>query len=300
MAHPSMTNQRPFQEDNRSRKRQKIGSNCSHTSQFNTYSESGITIIPPTTEHKHTVIFLHDHGTTPAAFATAFFENSESTGQSLETTFPNIKWIFPPSVLRDTTPSGTSMPSWFVYWSLAEPEHPAQADAQRNEMSQNLGPLLDLVDNEVDAVGGDHVCLTGMGQGCAMASIAFLTGWHDIGCFVGLAGWLPCQAHMEDIIANSTTHPEAQTRMRAFVPSGRAGMPHWLGALGRPVLLLHCRDDAIVPAARSEGLCRVLQDMGMVVQCRGYEVGGHEGVTESHAMSEFVRFLDHWIIESRL
>ncbi|KAK7520537.1 Alpha/Beta hydrolase protein [Phyllosticta citriasiana] len=236
-------------------------------------------IIPPTHEHEHTVIFLHNQDTTPAAFSTAFFERSASHGSSLEAVFPSIKWIFPSSALSVSTPP---TPSWFTYWNRIEPERLIQAMQQREELTQNLGPLLGLIDAEVEAVGGDHVCLAGMGQGCAMAAVAFLTGWHDIGCFVGLAGWLARQERLETIIADSPNAPEAQRRM----------------PLGRPVLLLHCRDDDVVPAAWSEGLRRVMQDMGMVVQCRVYELGGHEGVTESHAMGEFVRFLEHWVSET--
>ncbi|KAK8209791.1 Alpha/Beta hydrolase protein [Phyllosticta capitalensis] len=296
-------NSRPFQDDTASKKRQKTGidhasqqphSNDATTNDATSKMIPGCHIYPPIREHMGTIIFLHDQNTTTEACSRSFFQRSKDAGCDLRWALPNHQWIFSTSGRRD--------PSWFDQQqplagdSAKEP--PAETQAHRAGVCASLGDLFHIIDAQANAVGSHNVALVGMGQGAAVAAVAFLTGWHAVDCFVGMAGWLPCQAQVDQLICDSKDVVEAQRRMRDFFPPPEErDRPSWFGSLGKSVLLVECADDEVVPHARSTGLYQVLLDMSMQVQRHVYNMGGHEGVTESRAMEEVARFLIQWDME---
>jgi hypothetical protein len=50
-------------------------------------------IVPPTINHKYTIIFLHGRDSDAAEFKTDFFESQASDDRTLQEILQGIKWV---------------------------------------------------------------------------------------------------------------------------------------------------------------------------------------------------------------
>jgi hypothetical protein len=72
----------------------------------------GCTVLAPTAQHTHTIIFLHGRGSTAKEFQSEFFE-SESDGRTLPQIYPQLKWVFPNAPIVRAVRFGQDWTQWF-------------------------------------------------------------------------------------------------------------------------------------------------------------------------------------------
>jgi len=219
-------------------------------------------IIPPTSQHTHTIILLHGRGSKGPDFAEELFEARTSKGLTLQEHLPGWKWVFPTSQTRFSTLFQEEMVEWFDTYSLTDPT--LREELQTEGLQQSIAFIRQLIEEEVNAVGGhaERVVLGGISQGCATAVRAMLSSCQ-LGAFVGFCSWMPFPSDARDICSNTKT----------------------------PVFLSHAKDDEFVDFELGLQLRNILaQQLGMEVTWKGYEDGGH-WIKESEGFDDLVDFL---------
>ncbi|KUJ23479.1 alpha/beta-hydrolase [Mollisia scopiformis] len=171
-------------------------------------------IVPPTTAHTQTILFLHGRGSNGEKFGQELLASKTATGQTIQERFPGMKFIFPTAKKRRA--------KWYKRALISQWFDNVPIDEQSKEMSREeiewqvegltetaefLNPLLD---EEVRAVGAKNVFLGGLSQGCAMALHLLLSyqpreegrngDWGSLGGFVGMSGWLPFAEDIRGLI----------------------------------------------------------------------------------------------------
>jgi predicted esterase len=189
-----------------------------------------LSIPPRVLPHKQTFILLHGRGSSGEKFgpvlldtpiSTAPHSSSDgtndptptddpghagaqkisSTVQTLATTFPHARFVFPTAALRRATIYRRSrIHQWFDNWALDAPPAPSAAVAAEREALQVPGLrettmyLHGLLRAEIALAGGDasRVVFGGLSQGCAAALVTLLL-WEGppLAGAVGMCGWLP-------------------------------------------------------------------------------------------------------------
>jgi lysophospholipase II len=252
--------------------------------------------IAPTKEHTHTVIFLHGRDSTAAEFADEFFESQASDNRTLPEIFPDFKWVFPSSGLRNSARFETELSQWFDIWSVEEPE--GRKELQVDGLKESIGSILDVVYSEASLVPPEHIILGGISQGCATAIHALMHCDIQLGGFIGLSSWLPFQEEIE-AIARNTTSADPLKEIRSLFKSASSGscVPTLRqlngkskSALATPVFLSHAMDDDIVPISNGEKLYQGLDHLGMTITWKSYEDGGH-WINEPQGVDDIVAFL---------
>ncbi|OJD31193.1 phospholipase carboxylesterase [Diplodia corticola] len=245
-------------------------------------------IIPPSSPHTHTIIFLHGRDSLPSAFSSELFESqaSDTSRSTLPQLLPHFKWVFPAAGLRPAKRfGGVEMSQWFDIWSVEEPT--AEGELQSVGLEESVGEVLRVVEREVGILGGrrERVVLAGISMGCATGVAALVRGggMGCVGAFVGVSGWMPVLGGPAAALAMGKGGKEeggGEDR------EGRGDA----GVLEMPVLLEHCVDDDVVPVRNGEVLRDGLVRLGMDVEWHAYEDGGH-WMNEPHGIDDLVAFL---------
>jgi lysophospholipase-2 len=219
-------------------------------------------IVAPSALHTHTIVLLHGRGSDATTFQSEIFESQDSQDQFFPDIFPSIKWVFPCAKLRWAAREAEHMHQWFDMTSVQEPwEDP---DVQEEGLRESASQLEEIIQQEIDKVGLENVIVGGISQGCAVGLYTLLATSVRVAGFFGISGWL----HKMDIAA-------------------WAGLEDWKE---KPVLLQHCRDDAVVPVANGEDMREQLEEMGTGVRWQCFEDGGH-WLNEPRGMDGIVRFV---------
>ena len=229
---------------------------------------SGTHIVAPSATHTHTIIFLHGRGSDAITFASEIFESQDSSNQFFPALFPSVKWVFPCAKERWAAAERELWHQWFDIPSVDKPWE--GIDVQRAGLQESAAQIQDIIRVETELVGVDKVFVAGISQGCATAIFTLLTYNLRIGGFIGLCGWLPLPEDLEAI---------------AKVP-GKLDI-----VLQVPVLLQHCQDDGVVPAANGKHLAEWLGWAGMQVEYECFSTGGH-WLNEPQGMDAIARFLE--------
>jgi lysophospholipase-2 len=251
---------------------------------------SDLHVIAPTTQHTHTIIFLHGRGSNAREFESEFFESQASDDRFLNQIFPSLNWVFPCAAIRYAETEKEDMRQWFDTTSVREPTK--DQEIQLPGLRESVSFVYDIIKIEVEEVGGmDKIFLGGISQGSATAIIALLVGGAKIAGFIGLSSWLPLR---EEIGKKSTEAPKAPVQQirellypaAHLTPSFTAHETVWQ----TPILLEHTMDDDVVPLENGTQLCEGLRALGMHVEWRTYAEGGH-WVNEPKGIDDMVNFL---------
>lgn len=246
-------------------------------------------------EHTHTIIFLHGRDSLASEFAEEFFESQASDDRTIQEVFPTIKWIFPASRMRKSARFGADMSQWFDIWSVEEPEE--KEELQFEGLRESVKGILSIIKEEAALVGPERIILGGISQGCATAIYALLCGGTKLGGFIGLSSWLPFQSRVAAIAKDIPTTEQLRSirsliygQERETSDANNLATTNTATLLDTPILLEHCRDDAVVPAQNGQGLCETLRDLGMTVIWKEYDNGGH-WLNEPEGAGDIVKFL---------
>ncbi|KAH7390542.1 phospholipase/carboxylesterase family protein-like protein [Pyrenochaeta sp. MPI-SDFR-AT-0127] len=225
-------------------------------------------IVPSAARHTHTVVFLHGRGSDASTFCSEIFESQDSDRRFFTELFPGIKWVFPCAKKRYAETEDEDMHQWFDMLSVQRPQE--DVDVQKAGLWESVAQVLEVLAQEAEIVGGmKNVIIAGINQGCATAMFTLLTAGIHAGGFFGLCGWLPLAEEIQELMQ---------------VP-GRSK-----DVLKIPVLLQHCRDDDVVPLQNGEDLAERLRKMGMQVEWKCFDHGGH-WLVEPKGMDGIVRFI---------
>ncbi|OMP83192.1 Acyl-protein thioesterase 1 [Diplodia seriata] len=243
-----------------------------HPGTIETHSDTVVTVKPsPSTQHTHTIIFLHGRDSNAADFAAELMESqaSDAAQSTLTQLLPGFKWVFPSAGTRHAARFGCEMSQWFDMWSADEPGE--RAEMQAEGLADSFRRVMEVVEREARLlVGGKgKIVLAGISQGCATAVDVLLKDRAaGYGALVGLSGWMPLGARV-----------------------GRNGDGYGdVEVLQTRVLLEHCRDDDVVPVRNGESLRDSLVGLGLDVEWHEYEDGGH-WVNEPQGIDDLVAFL---------
>jgi lysophospholipase-2 len=250
--------------------------------------------IPPLEKHTHTIILLHGRDSTALEFAPEFLESQASDDRTLPQIFPTIKWVFPTSQIRNSQRFETGLSQWFDIWSVENPSE--KEELQKEGLRESVIEIAAVVTREAEVVGPERVILGGISQGAAVAVHALMYGGVRLGAFVGLCTWLPLQAHVENIAIRSSRASELQ-QARGSVDGAVEGLGQGVltglpssSPLDTPVFLAHAVDDEVVPIDNGRNMCETLKRLGLSVEWREYEDGGH-WFNEPQGVDDMVAFL---------
>ncbi|KAG0651908.1 Aspyridones efflux apdF [Hyphodiscus hymeniophilus] len=175
-------------------------------------SEDATVVAPLSSEHTHTIIFLHGREDFGEDLARYFFDSKASDGRSLAEIFPSVKWVFPTARLRysaqrdfefssssfaDALKEEEIISQWFDVWDIKNPEK--KQDLMIPGIQESVEEILKVIKKESEIVPQERIILGGISQGCATAMISFLSSGLSLGGFIGLSSWLPFQSDFADI-----------------------------------------------------------------------------------------------------
>jgi lysophospholipase-2 len=255
-------------------------------------------VVDPISDHTHTVIFLHGRDSTAVEFAEELFESQASDDRTLSQLFPNFKWVFPYSGLRNSTRFEMELSQWFDIWSVEEPEE--RKEIQLAGLKESIMFILDIIDREATIVPPKQIILGGISQGCATAIHALMQCDVQLNGFIGFCGWLPFRNEIEAIIAEATNANPLQKIQSLFnseygnsyTPVSRQLYRKSASPLATPVFLSHAIDDCLVPISNGEKLYQELNLLGMPVTWKAYRDGGH-WINEPQGVDDMVAFLQN-------
>ena len=257
-----------------------------------TMKDFGTHIVAATSQHTHTIVFLHGRGSNACEFESEFFESQASDGRFLTQIFPGMKWVFPCAAMRYAQTEHEDMHQWFDMTSVREPSR--DQEQQLQGLRESVEFIWDIMKKEADEVGGiNKVFLGGISQGCATAIIALLAGGVRIAGFVGLSSWLPLQTSIRKI---STDSPKASVkRIRELLYPADHKNPSFQAfdlqtGLQTPILLEHALNDDVLSSSNGYQLCEELRALGMDIEWRAYAEGAH-WVNEPNGIDDMIVFL---------
>lgn len=224
-------------------------------------------VVVKTTQHTHTVIFLHGRGSDAQTFHSELFETQDSDGKYFKDLFPGVRWVLPRAQKSWSKLDKEEICQWFEMSSVQRPQE--DFEAQKPGLWESVTRILAVLKEEAELVGLQHIIVAGISQGCATAIFTLLASGVRVGGFIGIAGWMPLAKELQDV---------------SRVP-GRS-----VDVLQTPVLLQHCRDDDVMPLTNGEDLAMRLEDMGMQVQWQSFDTGGH-WLNEPEGMDAVVQFI---------
>lgn len=194
--------------------------------------------------------------------------------KTLHEHLPSYKWVFPSSQERYSTVFQEEMDEWFDIYSLTDPT--AREELQVEGLRDSVGFLLKLIHNEVELLNGDasRLFIMGISQGYATGLLAMLAEQYKLGGFIGLSGWMPFRAQIEEMGKKGSGGPV----MRAE------------SVLSTPVLLCHAVDDEMVDIELNRQACAALKALGMEVEWKEYQDGGH-WINEPQGHDDILVFL---------
>ena len=191
-------------------------------------------VVPATSAHSATVIWLHGLGDSGSGWAPIAHEIA----------LPHVKWVFPNAAARPVTINGgTAMPAWadIIALSLEAPEDEEGTMATRSMIHG-------LIADEVKAgVPANRIVIGGFSQGAAMACVAALSHEQPLaGCFL-LSGYLT----LRNKVANMVTE------------GGRA----------TPFFQAHGAQDMVVPFMFGQISSQLICSFGVKNDFKSYAMG---------------------------
>ena len=259
------------------------------------------------------------------------FRNSKTAaGKTLQDIFPGLKLIFPTAKKRRARWYNRAfINQWFDNVPVNEQDRAIsreQVEWQLEGLRETADFLRPLVEAEVEALGARNVFVGGLSQGCAMGLhllVSYQGGGDGVsggaerealGGFVGMSGWLPFAADMEEVIhqgdqdgatgdddlfasddtmfeSNESTLSKATrvcnlARDNMDLPSIETAEPL---CLRTPVFLGHGRNDEKVKMELGLQAAGILRDVGMQVTWKEYDEGHWYKVPEE--IDDIVEFL---------
>lgn len=249
-------------------------------------------ILPTATHHTHTVIALHDRGSNGLEFSEELFEGTSSSGLNLQGRFPSWKWVFPSSQERYSTVFQERMDKWFDIYSLTDPAK--REDLQVEGVRDSIDFLRKVVEDEAKHVTHRQLILLGISQGSATGLLTLLAGEFKLGAYVGLSGWMPFRARIEEAIKDSPDS-EIQQRLASFFQSTVSLEPYAPSAvpsaLATPIFLGHAADDEVVDIELGLQALTTLKKVGAEVSWKECRDGGHLGFLEIEGLDDMIAFL---------
>ncbi|KAK7754489.1 hypothetical protein SLS62_003509 [Diatrype stigma] len=270
------------------------------------------TVLPSAGQtHTHTAIVLHGRGSSGAEFAEEFLgaagsalapfvidddddDQSSPPGTLPKRRLPGWRWVFPTSPSLWSTAFQESMPAWFEAHSLGDIT--ARRELQVDGIRESVRHILEIVQSEIDALGGDsrRVFLGGISQGGAVGLWTLLCQpdpTRVLGGFFGASTWLPFASDVERLLASKRRSAAergeelvvAETQeLDGFVETMMAGMlSHCCGHPKprhlTPVFLGHGVDDAYVDVELGMQAARILRQFGLGVDWKEYSGAEEEG-----------------------
>lgn len=193
------------------------------------------------------------------------------------------------------------MDEWFDIYSLTDPS--AREELQTEGLRDSVGFLQNLIRDEISLLDGDasRIILMGISQGCATGLLAMLVGQRKLGGFIGLSGWMPFRAEIEEIGRKGAEKPAMRAEELASVFTkilGVEGQKPDMSVLSTPILLCHAADDEVVDIGLSRQACAALEGLGMEVEWKEYRDGGH-WINEPQGYDDIVAFLAREAPEQR-
>ncbi|KAL9127152.1 MAG: hypothetical protein Q9217_003922 [Psora testacea] len=159
-------------------------------------------IIRPTSTHNQTFIILHGRGSNANQFGPPLLATALPCGNTLQSSFPHAKFIFPTASRRRAISFGRStINQWFDNFSPLTIENQCRReDLQYEGLRETAAFIHTLLRDEAALVGARNVVLGGLSQGCA-ASLVSLLLWQGepLKGYFGMCGWLPLRRNMEEV-----------------------------------------------------------------------------------------------------
>ena len=144
---------------------------------------------------------------------------------------------------------------------------------QKQGLQESISEIMEVINHE-SRIQPDRIILAGISQGCATMIHVLFNSCQTFGGFVGLSGWIPFVNEIEDICRTQKEVTERLQRIRAIMGCETATSDN-KACMKTPVFLGHCGDDEVVPYTNGEALNKVLRDLGMSVEWKFYDTGGH-------------------------
>ncbi|KAF9876896.1 phospholipase carboxylesterase [Colletotrichum karsti] len=196
------------------------------------------TIIPPSTTHTHTVIFLHGRGDNAHTFSQSLQYSTDSRDRTLADAFPSFRWVFPQA--ETSAPAAfprDKVPQWFDVWNVSD--FSDREELQAAGLRESVSAVREIIVAEAEMLGGryDRVVLAGISQGAAtgvhtILKLGLPDGRERIGAFMGFSCRMPFPG---------------RTLKDTRAVLGLGDVPEDDGLLRRtPMLLEHCVDDPLV------------------------------------------------------
>ncbi|KAI1196032.1 acyl-protein thioesterase [Nemania serpens] len=240
----------------------------------------GRCIIPPSTEHTHTVVFLHGRGDHARTFAASLSRSTDSNNHTLLDNFPSFRWVFPQSEIRDCAAlPGSGWSQWFDIWDtrdFAEREY-----IQAPGLKESVASIRSIIATEITSLDGrsDRVILAGISQGAATAVHTLLNLNSNEAPYQQQEPRETAKPRLAAFLGFSCRMPfpgRALAETRRIVDLEGAPASHDDGMIrNTPVLLEHCADDGTVLVAHGRTLRDTLRGFGADVVWREYPDGGH-------------------------
>lgn len=264
----------------------------------------------PRSEHTHSAILLHGRGSDGPEFAEELFSYVTSQGKNLSESLPNFRWVFPTSGERWSARFQEDMPSWFDAYSLEDIG--AKQELQVDGLRESVLYMIDLLDREIQLVGGDprRVYIGGISQGMATALWTLFCApgrfQGPLGGFLGFCGWLPYAGQAEDLIkgfssnsAGSDVPGKQRQASQMFLnviaspdtPPVNESID--LSVLSTKVFLSHGSDDNWVPVELGRQAARVLQGLNLRTECHEFTGADGDGhwIAEPEGFDQIVTFI---------
>ena len=228
-------------------------------------------VIPPISNHTHTLILLHDRGSSGQDFGLDFLNATDSSRKLLQSLFPGTKFVFPNAAYQCVTSifGGPKMPQWFDIVSTQDPT--GREALQFKGLREGSLHVHDIINAETIAL--ENIVLGGFSQGSAMALYALLAYRSDeerghLGGFVGLSGWLPLRTSLDHLIDRKREDRETSDidsqisdllRNQIGLPPATSTEPRY-GDI--PIFLVHGDADDEVPIKLAEQTIDSLNKLG--------------------------------------
>ncbi|KAI1108226.1 lysophospholipase II [Nemania sp. NC0429] len=241
-------------------------------------------VVDPTAAHTHTIIFLHDRGSSCEEFANKLL-GSMAAGlidqpRTLRDLLPSVRWVFPRAPILPSKRLDTDVSQWFDIWSMQSPtERPELQNPGLHQASRRISSVLEA---EEARVPRERIFLAGIGQGFAVAITTFyINPRGNFAGLIGLGSWLPsalCSDTYRRVAGSEWLTEEAG-------PSRNT-----------PVFLSHSADDDVVPIASGRELRNIARVQKLRVEWREYEDGGH-WLKEPQGVDDIAHFINAQMAE---
>lgn len=248
-------------------------------------------IIPATTPHTHTVVFLHGRGDVAENFGTSLQYSKDSENRTLQEIFPSFRWVFPKaSVSASFSSMGGKVSQWFDIWNVND--FSDREEMQTLGLKESVLLIRKILKIEAGILGGrwDKVILAGISQGAATATHALLNltipGEAEDGTKLsgGLGAYIGFSCRMP--FPGRTLKETREVLSLEDAPEDNDVIRK------TPVLLEHCVNDPLVLVANGRILRDTLAGFGAPVHWKEYPDGAH-WINSPLGIDHAVEFLEH-------